>query len=83
MGLFRYILSGAGRRALKRLDKMADAVLSLESKYKDLTDAELRAQTDVLKGRLKNGETVDEEIHPEEGFFSDEMELGDLAPRRY
>ncbi len=33
--------------------------------------------------KLKNGETVDEEIHPEEGFFSDEMELGDLAPRGY
>ena len=60
MGLFRYILSGEGRRALKRIDKMADVVISLEDKYKGLSDAELRNETEVLKGRLKNGETVDD-----------------------
>ena len=49
MGLFRYILGGESRRALKKLDKMADAVLALESKYLSLTDEELRGQTIVLK----------------------------------
>ena len=63
MGLFRYILGGEARRSLKKLDKMADIVLSLESKYKDMTDDELRSQTDVLKGRLKNGETLDDILY--------------------
>ncbi len=60
MGLFRFILGGEARRNLKKLDKMADAVLELEAKYAALTDEELRAQTDVLKGRLANGETLDD-----------------------
>ena len=63
MGLFRYILNGEGRRALKNLDKMADEVIALESKYKDLSDAELQSQTNVLKERLKNGETLDDILY--------------------
>ncbi|MDY2841944.1 MAG: preprotein translocase subunit SecA [Candidatus Borkfalkiaceae bacterium] len=63
MGLFRYILGGEARRSLKKLDKMADAVLSLEEKYKAMSDSELRNQTEVLKGRLKNGETTDDILY--------------------
>lgn len=60
MGLFRYILGGEGRRNLRRLDRLADEVLSKESKYAAMTDAELRACTDKFKERLKNGETLDD-----------------------
>lgn len=60
MGLFRYILGGEGRRNLRRLDRLADEVLSKESKYAAMTDAELRASTDKFKERLKNGETLDD-----------------------
>ena len=60
MGLFRYILGGEARRNLKRLDKMADKVLALETTYLKMTDAELIGQTEVLKNRLKNGETLDD-----------------------
>ena len=60
MGLFRYILGGEGRRNLKRLDRLADRVLSLEEKYVKFTDEELREQTDFLRGRLKAGETLDD-----------------------
>ncbi|MBQ4097940.1 MAG: preprotein translocase subunit SecA, partial [Clostridia bacterium] len=60
MGLFRYILGGEARRSLKKLDKMADKIISLESKYAKLTDEELRDCTDHLKGRLKAGETLDD-----------------------
>lgn len=63
MGLFRYILGGEARRSLKKLDKMADAVLSLEEKYKAMSDSELRNQTEVLKGRLNNGETTDDILY--------------------
>ncbi|MBO4594944.1 MAG: preprotein translocase subunit SecA, partial [Clostridia bacterium] len=63
MGLFRFILGGEARRSLKKLDAMAEKVLSLESKYASLSDEELRAQTDVLKERLKNGETLDDILY--------------------
>ena len=33
--------------------------------------------------KLKNGETVDEVIHPEERIFSDEQDLTNLNPRGY
>lgn len=59
MGLFRYILGSEARRDLKKLDKMADKVLALEPTYLKMTDKELIEQTEVLKNRLKNGETLD------------------------
>ena len=33
--------------------------------------------------KLKNGETVDKLIHPEERYFSDEQDLTGLEPRGY
>jgi len=60
MGLIRYILGSENRRNLKKLDKMADQVLALEDKYKVMSDDELISQTQVLKGRLANGETLDD-----------------------
>lgn len=59
MGLIRYILGGESRRNLKRLDKMADKVIDLSPKYEKMTDEELVSQTDILKKRLADGETVD------------------------
>lgn len=63
MGLFRYILSGESRRSLRKLDKMADRVLALESKYASFTNEDLRAQTQFLKDRLKVGETLDDILY--------------------
>ncbi|MBE7084028.1 MAG: preprotein translocase subunit SecA [Clostridiales bacterium] len=63
MGLFRYILGGEARRSLKKLDKMADKVISLESKYVNFTDEELREQTNFLKTRLKSGDTLDDILY--------------------
>ena len=60
MGLFRYILGGEGRRNLKKLDRLADKVISLEPKYAKFTDEELKEQTEFLRGRLKAGETLDD-----------------------
>ena len=60
MGLFRYILGGEARRNLKKLDKMADGVLALETTYLKMTDGELIKQTEVLKNRLSGGETLDD-----------------------
>ncbi len=60
MGLFRYILGGESRKNLRRLDKLAEMVLSLDEKYSKFSDEELKEQTDFLRGRLKAGETLDD-----------------------
>ncbi|MBO5714069.1 MAG: preprotein translocase subunit SecA, partial [Clostridia bacterium] len=60
MGLFRYILGGEDRRNLRKIDAIADSVLALEPKYLNLTDEELRNQTQVLKQRYKDGESLDD-----------------------
>ncbi len=60
MGLFSYLANGDSRRSLKKLDKMACEVEKLEPKYQQMSDAELKEQTAVLKGRLANGETLDD-----------------------
>ena len=60
MGLFRYILGGESRKNLRKLDRLSEEVLKKEPIYSAMTDEELRKQTDVLKDRLKNGETLDD-----------------------
>ena len=54
MGLFRYILGGESRRSLKKLNKMADKVLSLEEKYAKFTDEELTQEqvVELMKAAL-------------------------------
>ena len=42
---------------------MADKVEALESKYQEMDDETLKAQTGVFKGRLKNGETTDDILY--------------------
>ncbi|GGK86139.1 protein translocase subunit SecA [Mangrovihabitans endophyticus] len=44
---------------LRRLKAIADAVNSIEDEYTDLTDDELRAQTDEFKQRVADGEPLD------------------------
>ena len=60
MGLINYLFNSDGRKSLKKLDKTAYRVEALEPKYAAMTDAQLREQTDVLKGRLAAGETTDD-----------------------
>ena len=63
MGLIKYLMNGDARRSLKKLNKMADEVEALEPKYQAMDDATLKAQTGVLKERLKNGETLDDILY--------------------
>ena len=60
MGLIKYLMGGDARRSLRKLNEMADQVEALEPKYQVMDDATLKAQTGVLKERLKNGETLDD-----------------------
>lgn len=63
MGLIGYLMNGDSRRSLKKLNKMALQVESLEPKYKAMSDAELKNQTNVLKERLAKGETLDDILY--------------------
>ncbi len=63
MGLIKYLMSGDGRRALKKLNKMADQVEALEPKYQAMDEQTLRAQTQILKDRLAAGETLDDILY--------------------
>ena len=48
------------KRSLKKIQKIADKIDSLEDKYGEMTDDELVSQTAVLKERLQTGETLDD-----------------------
>ena len=63
MGLIKYLMSGDVRKSLKKRNKMADKVEALESKYQEMDDETLKAQTGVFKDRLKNGETTDDILY--------------------
>ncbi len=60
MGLLNLFVGNYSEKEIKRIKPKVEAVLNLEEKYKALSDDELRAQTDILKDRLKNGETLDD-----------------------
>ena len=55
MGLF----SGEKNR-LKVLEKIADKVIEKEEEYKEMDNGTLVDQTNVLKKRLENGETLND-----------------------
>ena len=63
MGLIKYLMGGDGRNSLKKLNKMADKVEVLEGKYQEMDDETLKDQTNVLKGRLAAGETLDDILY--------------------
>ena len=64
MGLKEKIFGTYSERQIKKIKKIADQIESLADVYKQKTDKELRAMTDIFKERLANGETLDD-ILPE------------------
>jgi preprotein translocase subunit SecA len=57
--LAKILRAGEGK-IVRRLTAIADHIDTLEEDYVDLTDAELRALTDVFKERYIDGETLDD-----------------------
>src|SRR5690242_4838114 len=55
----KLLRAGAGR-IVKKLHGIAAQVNSIEEDFAALTDAELRAETDVFRKRLADGETLDD-----------------------
>ena len=60
MGLLKALFGDYSTKELKRIRPICDKVLALEGKYAAMSDSELKSQTDILKGRLANGETTDD-----------------------
>ncbi|MBO4626044.1 MAG: preprotein translocase subunit SecA [Alphaproteobacteria bacterium] len=54
--LLTKLLGSANDRLIKSYDKVVSIINDLEPKYHAMSDDELRAQTDVLRGRLAAGE---------------------------
>jgi preprotein translocase subunit SecA len=57
--LAKILRAGEGKM-VRRLATIAEHIETLEEDYVDLTDAELREQTDQFKERLGDGETLDD-----------------------
>lgn len=64
MSLIKMIFGDINEKEVKKLDKIVDQIEALEPKIMALSDDELKAMTPKLKGRLQNGETLDD-ILPE------------------
>ena len=64
MGIFKSLFKSYSEKQIQRLMPLVDATEALADKFKAMTDAEMRAYTDKLKGDLANGKTLDD-ILPE------------------
>ncbi len=60
MGLIEKLFGSTSEKTLKKLKPTVDKILALEDKYKAMSDDMLRAVTPELKGRLSDGETLDD-----------------------
>ncbi len=60
MGLFTALKNFDNNKSLKKLEKIASKVDALSEKYKQMSDEELKSQTQILKDRYAGGETLDD-----------------------
>ncbi|MEO3935988.1 preprotein translocase subunit SecA [Dermatophilaceae bacterium Soc4.6] len=58
--VFEKLLRAGEGRAIKKLEAVAAQVAALEEDFEKLSDDDLRAETDVFKKRLAEGETLDD-----------------------
>ena len=64
MGLFGSLFKSYSEKQIKRILPLVDATEALADKFAAMTDSEMRAYTDKLKGDLADGKTLDD-ILPE------------------
>ena len=82
MGLFSAIFGSYSKKELKRIEPIKEKVLALEDKYSAMDETELRSQTDILKKRLADGETLDD-ILPDAFAVCREASTRVLGMRHY
>ena len=64
MSLMEKIFGDLNAKEVKKVEKIVDVIESYDGQMQQLSDDELRAKTDEFKGRLAEGETLDD-ILPE------------------
>ncbi len=64
MGLLKALFGDYSAKEIKRIRPLCDKVLALDETYRAMSTEQLKNQTNILKERLKNGETTDD-ILPE------------------
>ncbi len=82
MSIFEKVLRAGEGRQIRRLKAYADAVNSIEEKYTELTDAELRELTDTYRERFNDGESL-EDLLPEAFATAREAASRVLGQRHY
>ncbi|MCH5300639.1 MAG: preprotein translocase subunit SecA [Ruminococcus sp.] len=60
MNFLKSLFGNYSKKEVKRIQPLCNKVLSLEEKYKNMSESELKSQTDLLKQRLAKGETTDD-----------------------
>ena len=60
MGLLKALFGDYSTKELKRIQPLCNKVLALEEQYAAMSEEELRAQTQVLRDRLADGESLDD-----------------------
>ena len=60
MGIIEKIIGTYSEREIKKINKTVDYIESLADKYRNMSNAELAGTTEILKGRLSKGETLDD-----------------------
>ena len=60
MGLLKALFGDYSKKEIKRIKPLCNKVLELEDKYSEMSEEELKNQTQVLKDRLAEGETTDD-----------------------
>ncbi len=60
--LLTKIFGSKNERELKKLQPIIQAINELEPKFRQMSDEELKRQTDIFKQRIENGESLDELI---------------------
>ena len=64
MKLTEKIFGTHSQRELKRILPIVDAIEALRPQMMEMTDEQMKAKTEEFKGRLENGDTLDD-ILPE------------------
>ncbi|MBE6647900.1 MAG: preprotein translocase subunit SecA [Ruminococcaceae bacterium] len=82
MGLFSKMFGTYSDRQVKKVEKIANEIENLADKYSSMSDADLKAQTNVLKERLSKGETLDD-ILPDAFAVVREASTRILGKRHY
>lgn len=82
LGLVKKIFGDANEKEVKRFTKIAERVNELESTITALSDEQLRGKTEEFRGRIANGETLDD-LLPEAFAVVREASKRTLGKRHY